>query len=119
MVILYPHSSNWIAHICSKHSWQTALRLGVYHNETLESEGFIHCSKPEQVLFVANRFFQNTSGLVILWINPQKLIAPLQWDQADNQIFPHLYGEINLDAVESVWDFRPDADGIFRNLPGL
>lgn len=31
--------------------------------------------------------------------------------------FPHVYGPINVDAVEAAYTFEPDARGIFE-LPG-
>ncbi len=86
---------------------------------SLESEGFIHFSKPEQLVGTANLFFRDTPDLILLWIDPARLVQPLRWDPVGEQVFPHLYGPLNLSAVMAVNDYQPDADGVFRQAPVL
>ena len=107
----------WIAHICDKNEWQAAERAGEYRAASLEDEGFIHCSRPEQILDVANHFYAGAPDLVLLCIDPQLLDAELRWETVDEEVFPHLYGPINLIAVKSVRPFTPDVDGEFHHLP--
>ncbi len=107
----------YVVHICTRTAWQAALSEGVYRPPSLGPEGFIHLSRPEQALATANRFFAGAQGLVLLWIRPQKLTAPLKWEAADGEVFPHLYGGLPVAAVAAVTDFRPGADGVFRVLP--
>ena len=95
-----------------------ASQIGEYRAASLELEGFIHFSRPEQVLRVANAYYPGQLDLVLLWIDPQKLAAELRWESSDWDIFPHLYGALNLDAVVKVVDFAPDNDGIFRQVTG-
>jgi uncharacterized protein (DUF952 family) len=83
----------------------------------MEVEGFIHCSRPDQVLEVANRFYAGAVGLVLLWIDPLKLTSEIRWEAADGDVFPHVYGPLNLDAITWVDDFQPDANGVFCTLP--
>ena len=105
-----------IVHVCKKSDWTAAQEMGEYRAASLELEGFIHCSRPEQVLRVANAYYPGQLDLVLLWINPQKLTAEMRWEPADGDIFPHLYGPLNLDAVVKVVDFTPDNDSVFRKL---
>jgi len=105
-----------IVHICEKSFWAAAQEMGEYRTASMDQEGFIHCSRPEQVLRVANTFYPGLPDLVLLWIEPQKLVAELHWEPSDGDIFPHLYGPLNLDAVIKVVDFPPGNDGIFRQL---
>jgi uncharacterized protein (DUF952 family) len=107
---------DWIIHICDQTAWEEAERRGEYRAASLEQEGFIHASRPEQVLWVANQFYQNGPPLVLLWIRPKRLQAPLRYDAVGEQSFPHIYGPVNLDAVERVTAFLPDTDGIFRRV---
>lgn len=91
-----------IAHICKKDSWEDALEKGFYDSSSLEDAGFIHCCRPEQIMDVANRFYKNESELVVLWIETSKVQSEIRFEQADGDTFPHIYGMINLDAVERV-----------------
>ena len=67
-------------------------------------EGFIHCSKAEQVDGVLDRYYKGISGLVKLVIDVTKLNHKLVYELAPsvNQEFPHIYGSINIDAVIDV-----------------
>jgi uncharacterized protein (DUF952 family)/RimJ/RimL family protein N-acetyltransferase len=113
-------SSSYIVHLCQRTAWQEAQAQGEYRGEgSLEMEGFIHCSRPDQILRVANSFFQGKPDLELLWIDPTRLRAEIRWETADGDRFPHIYGPLNLDALLAVRDFAPDADGVFRNIPGI
>lgn len=103
-----------ILHITTPADWQAALEVGIYRADSLESEGFIHCSTAQQMAATANRFYAGQSDLLLLHIDPQALAAELRWEMADGQDFPHIYGPINLDAVVEVEAFNPDADGSFH-----
>jgi uncharacterized protein (DUF952 family) len=106
-----------------------AQKSGEYRAHSLQNEGFIHCSTPQQIVQVADSFYSGRHGLVLLVIDPQRLRPDLRWEppahpnpQADlppsEELFPHLYGPLNLDAVVKVLDFEPKADGKF-SLPTL
>jgi len=106
-----------IFHITNHDAWQQALTTGIYTADSLETEGFIHCSTVEQVIQTANRFYAGQIGLVLLVIDNDKLEAELIYEESEpGQFFPHLYGSLNLGAVIQVLDFPPDPDGSF-NLP--
>jgi uncharacterized protein (DUF952 family) len=105
-----------IVHITSAASWAAAKLAGVYLADSLTSAGFIHCSRVDQIIRVANNFYSGRSDLVILKLNPSLLTSLVRWepgaDKAD-ELFPHLYGPLNLEAVVGVYDFPPGADGKF------
>jgi uncharacterized protein (DUF952 family) len=119
-----------ILHLASNDAWLAAVgpaglwrgKAGVYHTDSLSTEGFIHCSKPSQIVGVANTFYRGQQGLVLLVIDPSKLEPAVKWEPPaepeptharEGELFPHLYGPLNLDAVVNVIKFEPDADGIF------
>ncbi|MBT3392294.1 MAG: DUF952 domain-containing protein [Chloroflexi bacterium] len=110
-------SKTVIVHLCTRADWEVAQRAGAYRAASLESEGFIHCSRPDQIFKVVNTFYQQIPDLVLLWLEPEKIAAEIRWEAADGDEFPHIYGPLNLDAVIRVSDFLPDADGVYRTLP--
>ncbi|HYK57692.1 MAG TPA: DUF952 domain-containing protein [Flavisolibacter sp.] len=93
-----------IYHITSQTEWNNATKTGSYTAPSLKTEGFIHCSKAEQVQGVLQRYFAGKINLVKLTIDTTKLTAPLRYELAPslNEEFPHIYGTINPDAVIKV-----------------
>jgi uncharacterized protein (DUF952 family) len=106
-----------IVHLCLPGQWEAAQAAGEYRSSSLEEVGFIHCSRPEQILGVANSYFQGAKDLTLLWIDPQRVESEIRWEISDGQVFPHIYGSINLAAVLAVSELSPDADGIFQMVP--
>lgn len=88
---------------------------GNYRAPTFEAEGFIHCSTREQVIQVADRRFRGQSGLVLLFIETERVDAEIIYENLEGgpELFPHIYGELNTDAVAQVAEFAPDDDGYF------
>jgi uncharacterized protein (DUF952 family) len=105
-----------IVHIVERRVWEQAQQAGEYRALSLTTEGFIHTSAPEQVLTVANRFYRDTPDLLLLWIDPKRLLAPLCYEASDGEIYPHIYGSLNLDSVLRVSVLEPDDDGVYRIL---
>ena len=93
-----------IYHITTQESWDIALEKGFYEAASLATEGFIHCSTASQVKNTLERFFSQQSNVVILQLQPDKLTHIVKYEIAPSlgEAFPHIYGTINLDAVESV-----------------
>ncbi|NTU84914.1 MAG: DUF952 domain-containing protein [Chloroflexales bacterium] len=106
-----------IYHITQADAWERARRAGAYSADSLASEGFIHFSTREQVLWVAGRFYGGQTGLVLLAVEAGRLVAELRYEESEpGQRFPHLYGPLNLDAVVAARPFTPAPDGSF-SLP--
>ena len=108
-----------VVHICLSADWKAAQIAGEYRANSLESEGFIHFSKPEQAIDTANRYYAGNKDLLLLWIDTKKLAAELRWETSHGDIYPHLYGPLNLNAILEISNFNPDPDGVFRSLPAL
>jgi uncharacterized protein (DUF952 family) len=95
-----------IYHITTMPAWQAAQECGSYVHPSLESEGFMHCSYRDQVAETAQLHFKDQSELLLLCIDPTRLKAELKPEVSRNgAAFPHLYGPLNLDAVEKVRPF--------------
>jgi uncharacterized protein (DUF952 family) len=116
-----------ILHITSRTAWQEAQKHGAYTAPSLETEGFIHCSTEKQVVPVANAFYRGQFDLLLLNIDETKLDSELKWEApagppaagiSESDLFPHIFGPINLTAVVSVLDFAADpASGTFSLPP--
>jgi uncharacterized protein (DUF952 family) len=93
-----------IYHVTTAPEWEEAQKTGYYTAPSLELEGFIHCSQASQVAGVLQRYFAGKENLVKLTIDTEKLEHRLQYDLAPsiNEEFPHVYGPINITAVEKV-----------------
>lgn len=113
-----------IFHITGRADWAAAQAAGQYTAPSLQSEGFIHLSTVEQVIAVANSFYMGQVDLVLLSVDTGKITAPLKWEPpiglpppggaTDQQLFPHLYGPLNLPAVVAVINFPPGEHGRFE-----
>lgn len=103
-----------LLHIIDSEIWEIARNLVEYRPDSLEKEGFIHLSTPQQVLFPANVFYRGKKNLLLLVVDPTKLLSPLRFDKVDGHgTFPHLYGSLNIDAVTTVIPFPSLPDGTF------
>ena len=103
-----------ILHITKREEWEQAKFVGIYRGDTLESEGFIHCSTAKQVIKVANNFFHNQRELVLLCIDSDKVQAEILYEGVEGEeLFPHVYGALNIDAVFQVVGFEAGEDGNF------
>ncbi|WP_353930676.1 DUF952 domain-containing protein [Okeanomitos corallinicola TIOX110] len=103
-----------IFHITEHQKWHQAQILNIYHHPSLDTEGFIHASQPEQVVKTANRFFKNYQNLVILFIDTAKVQAEIRYEFGEvDELFPHIYGALNIDAVYKVIEFQIGEDGVF------
>jgi uncharacterized protein (DUF952 family) len=96
----------------------------VYRPRSLAVDGFIHCSVESSVTPVANDYFRDAPGrLLLLRIDPSKLSAETRYERAapppgadlthldSAPAFPHVYGPIELGAVEGVGVLTKTASG--------
>ena len=103
-----------IWHITSRAAWEQARQAGVYRGDTLATEGFIHCSTAAQVMRVANARFQGRTDLILLVIDTGTLTPEVRWEAGEpGELFPHIYGPLNVEAVSKVFTLEPGPDGRF------
>lgn len=113
-------SGPYILHLCPRQFWESALKSGEYRPPSLEKEGFIHCSLEHQILGVANQFYRGVPDLVLLWIDPGKVESNIIFEGPpgeSGELFPHIYGALNSEAVLSVEAFPIQEDGFFHSVP--
>jgi uncharacterized protein (DUF952 family) len=103
-----------ILHITKREQWEKAMLEGVYRGDTLDSQGFTHCSTFQQIVKVANALFRSQEGLVLLCIETDKVQSEIRYEGAGGEeLYPHIYGPLNINAVVKVADFEPAKNGKF------
>lgn len=90
--------------ICSAAEWAAAEAAGAYRGSAVDhQDGFIHFSTAEQAEETAARHFAGRDGLVLVAVDPAALGDALRWEPSrGGALFPHLYGELPLSAVQGV-----------------
>lgn len=105
--LLYPPKRR-LHHLALASEWTEAEGSGSYRRSTrglgLDEVGFIHASFEHQLAATHVRFFADAPPLLRLEIDPARLTAPLVLESAPggHELFPHLYGPLNLEAVVAV-----------------
>jgi uncharacterized protein (DUF952 family) len=125
-----------ICHLVGRDDWAACGSVASgYRPASLDTEGFIHFSAPEQVAATANRFFAGRDDLLLVIVDPLKLTAELRWEppaglssgpdpdigsgQRADGLFPHLYGLIDPGAVVAVRAFPRHPSGRFTTVRGV
>ena len=107
--------ANIIHHLAFRADWEAGIAAGEYFAPSLAEEGFIHASADqEQMLRVAARLFAGRTDLLALEVDIDRLPeeSPVIREAArSGEIYPHVYGPINPDAVVRVRRLIPDAAG--------
>ena len=93
-----------IYHILTAPQLEALAGQSEYRAPSLADEGFIHASASlEQVLWVANRLYQQEPQLSVLCLDRARVQAPVRDEMAGERgPFPHIYGPLNPDAVREV-----------------
>jgi uncharacterized protein (DUF952 family) len=106
--------------ICPASAWREAERQGVYRGSADDiRDGFIHFSTASQVAGTAKKHFFGQTGLFLIEVDADALGQALRWEHSrDDELFPHLYGELDLSAVLGVLGLRARSDGT-HDIPEL
>ena len=77
-------------------------------------EGFIHCTDgAAEMALTANRYYRaDPAPYYYLAIETARVIAPIKYEDA-RQIYPHIFGALNRDAIVSIQIARRNAEGAF------
>lgn len=96
-----------IFHVSSTEELEQAQTSGLYESPSLSGEGFIHCCDANQLAGVVSRYYANVDHLKLLVIDPDQLSAALIRENTvgGSELFPHVYGPIELNAIVEVRDF--------------
>jgi uncharacterized protein (DUF952 family) len=101
-------------------AWREAERQGVYKGSADDlRDGYIHFSTASQVAETARKHYFGQTGLFLIAIDADGLGGALRWEASrGGELFPHLYGELDLGHVTAVLDMRSRPDGT-HDIPEL
>jgi uncharacterized protein (DUF952 family)/ribosomal protein S18 acetylase RimI-like enzyme len=107
-----------LLHLAVPAEWRAALAAGVIAPPSLAEVGFVHLSTPEQVALPAGRLFPGRTDLVLLVLDPDRIVVPVRFEPGlptdpASMLFPHAYGPVPAAAVLGVLPYRPRPDGGF------
>jgi uncharacterized protein (DUF952 family) len=85
--------------------WAALESAGSFDGSLFDHDsGFIHCSSRAQVAGTASRFFGQEPALVVVAVDTTMLGDTVRWeDAASGGSFPHIYGDLPLNAVAAVY----------------
>ena len=97
--------------IAAEGLWREAMEKGSFSGSPVDvNDGFIHFSTAAQVRETAARHFAGVTDLVLVAIATTGL--DLRWEASrGGDLFPHLYDELPLSAVQWVKPLPLDANG--------
>lgn len=88
------------------------------------ASGFVHCALGASVFPVANDYYAGVDGTLLLWrIDPTRLKSPVRYEAAapdptagsshlaTSPVFPHVYGPIDMEAIDGIGILARGADG--------
>jgi uncharacterized protein (DUF952 family) len=97
-----------IYHIVIESEWNAQIVSSEFAPSAFEKEEFIHTSRRHQVAGVVNRYYKGRNDLLLLEIDETRLESKLIDEPASSgELFPHVYGKINKDAILKVSRFDP------------
>jgi uncharacterized protein (DUF952 family) len=92
-----------IYHVVPAHEWNEQRNAHYFAPAAFAHEGFIHCCTQEQLSGVLERYYKGQTDLLLLKIDDQALEFPATYEKATNdELFPHVYGTINKNAITAV-----------------
>ncbi len=92
-----------IYHIVFPAVWEVFKNKDFYEADSLQSEGFIHCSFAGQLDTVLKRYYSDAKSVLILSVETEMLTSQLMEEASINkEIYPHIYGKINRDAIIAI-----------------
>lgn len=105
--------------ICEATLWWQAEQDGIFRGAPVDlADGFIHFSAPHQLAETAAKHFSGRPNLLLIAVEADVLGAALRWEPSrGGDLFPHLYGDLQLSAVRRVEPMPLAPDGTFLISP--
>lgn len=106
--------------ICPASAWREAGRRGAFRGSPDDlRDGFIHFSTASQLEATARKHFAGQTELLLIAVDADGLGDALRWEVSrGGELFPHLYGELDLRHVTAVLELHARADGS-HDIPEL
>ena len=105
---------HYIYKVCDSSLWDQAVNVGYFAGAEVDlQDGYIHFSTAAQLADTLAKHFAGRTGLCLLRVDPTGLA--IKWELArGGDLFPHLYDQLPLSAVEPIGELALDADGVHQ-----
>ncbi|KAH9245926.1 hypothetical protein BASA81_016566 [Batrachochytrium salamandrivorans] len=89
--------------IAPKASWKPSN----FWSELDLKDGYIHLSTKDTLVETAEKWYRGQTGLLLICLDLSKQ-ENVRWEPSrNNQLFPHIYGQVNEQAIVWVKDLPP------------
>ena len=104
-------------HATPKAHWDESDVSQPYVSNDFSDEGFIHCTDSAEGLpSVLTTYYKDEPGeWIVLTIDKDRVKSPVRYEDLEN-IFPHIYGPLNRDAIVEFREFARSDDGTYLPL---
>ncbi|MBL8827589.1 MAG: DUF952 domain-containing protein [Planctomycetaceae bacterium] len=92
---------------------RAASERGFLVRHDLKDNGFIHASPAGQLTRVANKYYRDVKDLRCAVVAKNKVLAQIKYEPATAGVYPHIFGPLNMDAIEQIVDIVPGANGLY------
>jgi uncharacterized protein (DUF952 family) len=99
--------------LMSPTTMKDSLRKGIYAPDSLSTERFIHASPANQLTRLANKYYMDNDTVHIAVVRKTRIVPTVKWEPATGGLYPHIYGELNMDASEHTLTFFKNDEGKF------
>lgn len=92
------------------------LEQGKFNGAPIDlQDGYIHLSTAAQLPETLDKHFAGQTGLWLAAVDLDALGDAVKWEESrGGQLFPHIYGELPLDAVTAYSELHYEPDGTLR-----
>ena len=93
--------------------WDKLQRDGYFNGSAHDKrDGFIHMSTRAQLQGTLDKHYTQGDVVILAAIRASDIKSPIKWEVSRGGAeFPHIYGELPLNAVEQHWVLPPDPEG--------
>lgn len=92
--------------------WAAAQASGVTASAVDLADGYVHLSTAEQVRETARRYFAGAGRVRLLRFELAGL-GDVRWEKSrGGDLFPHLYGPLEITKANAAWWLDPGPDGL-------
>ncbi|RYE03563.1 MAG: DUF952 domain-containing protein [Sphingomonadales bacterium] len=94
----------------------TELESGTFKGAPVDlADGYIHLSTAAQLQETLDKHFAGQDGLWLAAVDLEALGDAVKWEESrGGQLFPHIYGDLTLDAVTAYSELHYESDGSLR-----
>jgi uncharacterized protein (DUF952 family) len=91
--------------------WAAAEAAGAAAAALDLADGYVHLSTAAQVRETARRYYSGIPRVRLLRFDPAAL-GDIRWEKSRGEdLFPHLYGPLEISKADAAWWLTPGPDG--------